>query len=198
MQRSPFCRCTSPDDVLYAIPWMTWIFHNSIIFVNTIGQQCIYRSEYGTAAVLLIGFAIKWWHNQVTRQSLFRDLIHILMLMPLYRNKNAMYYFQICRLLSAHSSAIFLIIVAESNMTFGISEEAIAKGLCYNSSGHPTAGERTKVMSTESSPVYMSNTKCPACLWKYRVVIPRNTNDIQSSGTRIRHTCSKRAVYLLF
>ena len=40
--------------------------------------KSIYGSGHGTVAVLLPGFAISWQQNQVTRQSQFRDLAHIL------------------------------------------------------------------------------------------------------------------------
>ena len=38
-----------------------------------------YGLGHETVAVLLPGFAINWWQNQITRQLQFRDLTHILL-----------------------------------------------------------------------------------------------------------------------
>ena len=50
---------------------------------------------------------------------------------------------------SAPNLATYMVVVTDSNVTFGISDEAIANGLCYNSTDHPPAGERTKVSLNE-------------------------------------------------
>ena len=49
----------------------------------------------------------------------------------------------------ASNLATYMVVVTDSNVTFGISDEEIANGLCYNSTDHPPAGERTKVSLTK-------------------------------------------------
>ena len=50
---------------------------------------------------------------------------------------------------SVPNLATYMVVVTDSNVTFGISDEAIGNGLCYNTTDHPPAGERTKVSLTK-------------------------------------------------
>ena len=62
---------------IYIYWWKCWL-NSDRYFLWVSLSQPIYGSGHEGGPVLLPGFAIIWWQNQVTRQAHLRDLTHIL------------------------------------------------------------------------------------------------------------------------